>query len=213
MASNKQVKESFLFDVEAWLGGTLGMTATEKGAYLELLILQFKYGHFSLNQAIHLLGDEFGKVWDVLKRKFVSDGDLYYNVKMGKVINKRKRKTKQSNEWNEVFIQCRDFYLDWHVGIVGFKPQIDGSDMKALKLIIGFFYSIDENYENVHRNFCAVLSKYQSWDKFDKTQTRLRQINSRLTNIINHLKNGKKSTTSQGLASALARRIKEKQSY
>ena len=38
---------AFLFYPNDWLGGTMGMTFEEKGAYMELLMMQFNRGHMT----------------------------------------------------------------------------------------------------------------------------------------------------------------------
>lgn len=200
----KEKHKTFPFYPEAWMGGTMGMSLKEKGAYMELLILQFNIGSFSLNQAKYMLGVDFETLWEVLKRKFKEEGNTYHNVRLHAEISKYKTKhtLTSPNENTILFTKCKYLYWQWHIDKVGFKPQMDGSDLKGLKLIIGFFYSIEDSYDNIYQNFESVLLKYDSWDRFDKNNTRLRQINSRLTNIINYLKNGQKGNrvTSSGLS-------------
>ena len=78
---------AFLFYPNDWLGGTLGMTFEEKGAYLELLMLQFNRGHMTS----HMIGQIVGQLWDKIKDKFVVDDQgLYYNVRLEVEVEKRK---------------------------------------------------------------------------------------------------------------------------
>lgn len=78
---------AFLFYPNDWLGGTLGMTFEEKGAYLELLMLQFNRGHMTF----HMISQTVGQLWDKVKDKFVVDSEgKYYNVRLETEINKRK---------------------------------------------------------------------------------------------------------------------------
>ena len=53
---------AFLFYPNDYMGGTLGMTLEEKGAYMELLILQFNKGHFTIDQAKKLLNGSFERL-------------------------------------------------------------------------------------------------------------------------------------------------------
>jgi len=70
---------AFLFYPGDWLGGTLGMSFEEKGAYFELLMLQFNRGHMTS----HMIGQVVGHLWDKVKHKFVQDGDgLWYNERL-----------------------------------------------------------------------------------------------------------------------------------
>jgi len=79
---------AFLFYPNDWLGGTLGMTFEEKGAYMELLMLQFNRGHMTS----HMIGHTVGQIWDKIKDKFQTDENgLYYNVRLE--LEQMKRKT------------------------------------------------------------------------------------------------------------------------
>ena len=50
-----QMKDpAFLFYPNDWIGGTMGMTFEEKGAYMELLILQFNRGHMTTHMIGHM---------------------------------------------------------------------------------------------------------------------------------------------------------------
>jgi uncharacterized protein YdaU (DUF1376 family) len=81
---------AFLFYPNDYLGGTLGMTFEEKGAYMELLMLQFNRGHMTF----HMIGQTVGQLWDNIKDKFTQDENgLYYNIRLEEEKNKRKRFT------------------------------------------------------------------------------------------------------------------------
>jgi uncharacterized protein YdaU (DUF1376 family) len=78
---------AFLFYPGDWLGGTIGMTFEQKGAYMELLILQFNRGHMTSDMAGHMVG----RLWDKLQDKFVKDDQgLFYNVRLDEEKNNRK---------------------------------------------------------------------------------------------------------------------------
>jgi len=80
---------AFLFYPGDWLMGTLGMTLEEKGCYMELLVMQFNKGKFSIQQAKRTLNGCFDSVWPTLVHKFVCEGDLYYNVRLQAEKDKR----------------------------------------------------------------------------------------------------------------------------
>ena len=81
---------AFLFYPNDWLGGTMGMTFEQKGAYMELLMLQFNRGHMTS----HMIGQVVGQIWDVIKDKFIQDSDgLWYNDRLEVEKNKRKEFT------------------------------------------------------------------------------------------------------------------------
>ena len=78
---------AFLFYPNDYIGGTMGMTFEEKGAYMELLMLQFNRGHMTK----HMIGQTVGQLWDNIKDKFeVDNGGLFYNVRLEEEKEKRK---------------------------------------------------------------------------------------------------------------------------
>lgn len=86
---------AFLFYPNDWLGGTMGMTFEQKGAYMELLMLQFNRGHMTE----HMIGQTVGRIWDVLKDKFQKDKDgLWFNDRLE--VEKNKRKSYVSSRLN-----------------------------------------------------------------------------------------------------------------
>lgn len=79
---------AFLFYPNDWLGGTMGMSFEEKGAYLELLLMQFNRGHMTE----HMIRHTIGHLWDKIKDKFsLDDGGLYYNKRLKTEHENRKR--------------------------------------------------------------------------------------------------------------------------
>jgi len=88
---------AFLFYPGDWLGGTLGMSLEEKGAYLEILILQFNRGHMTS----HIIGQVVGQMWGQIKHKFMQDeGGLWYNERLD--IEKKNRETFTASRKNNL---------------------------------------------------------------------------------------------------------------
>lgn len=81
---------AFLFYPNDYLGGTMGMSFEQKGAYIDLLIFQFNNHQFTEEQAKQVLSICFSSVWEVLKNKFKKDGDFYFNERLREEISKRK---------------------------------------------------------------------------------------------------------------------------
>lgn len=82
---------AFLFYPGDWLGGTIGMTFEEKGAYMDVLILQFNRGHMTEDMIAHMLGQSFGRIWVKIKDKFQTDEfGMYFNARLDEEKNKRK---------------------------------------------------------------------------------------------------------------------------
>ena len=84
---------AFLFYPNDWLGGTMGMSAEQKGAYIDLLVYQFNnHGHFTEAQAKQVLSICFASVWQVVKMKFKNEGEnseFLYNERLREEIEKR----------------------------------------------------------------------------------------------------------------------------
>ena len=77
---------AFLFYPNDYIGGTMGMTFEEKGAYIEILMLQFNRGHMTS----HMIGQLVGQLWGSIKCKFVQDEQgLWYNVRLDQEKDKR----------------------------------------------------------------------------------------------------------------------------
>jgi uncharacterized protein YdaU (DUF1376 family) len=77
---------AFLFYPNDYIGGTMGMTFEEKGAYIEILMLQFNRGHMTS----HMIGQLVGQLWESIRCKFVQDEQgLWYNVRLDQEKDKR----------------------------------------------------------------------------------------------------------------------------
>ena len=82
---------AFLFYPNDWIGGTMGMTFEEKGAYMELLMTQFNRGHMTT----HMIGQVVGQNWDKIKDKFIKDENgLWYNLRLEEEKLKRQNYSK-----------------------------------------------------------------------------------------------------------------------
>jgi len=82
---------AFLFYPNDYIGGTLGMTFEQKGAYIELLMAQFNRGHMTKDMIGQVLGQRL-ELWDCLSDKFKIDSDKkYYNERLE--IEQEKRKS------------------------------------------------------------------------------------------------------------------------
>lgn len=78
---------AFLFYPNDYIGGTMGMSFEEKGAYIELLMMQFNRGHMSG----HMCGQVVGQLWDKIQDKFQQDDKgLWFNERLEIEQNKRK---------------------------------------------------------------------------------------------------------------------------
>lgn len=84
---------AFLFYPGDWITGTMSMTFEEKGAYIELLMLQFNVGRFTEKQAKTVLrGHEI--LWNEIKNKFQTDGTFFWKQRLEDEQSKRSNYTK-----------------------------------------------------------------------------------------------------------------------
>lgn len=88
---------AFLFYPNDYIGGTMGMTFEEKGAYIELLMLQFNRGHMDG----HMIAQCVGQLWNRIQSKFIQDEQgLWYNERLD--IEKAKRKAFSESRRNNI---------------------------------------------------------------------------------------------------------------
>ena len=77
---------AMLFYPNDYIGGTMGMTFEQKGAYMELLMLQFNRGHMTS----HMIGQTVGQLFGQIQDKFVQDDKgLWYNKRVDEEKLKR----------------------------------------------------------------------------------------------------------------------------
>ena len=82
---------AFLFYPNDYIGGTMGMTFEEKGAYMDLLILQFNRGHMGGHMVGQVIGQLEPEVQAEILSKFKKDSKgRYYNERLEIEVNKRK---------------------------------------------------------------------------------------------------------------------------
>jgi uncharacterized protein YdaU (DUF1376 family) len=88
---------AFLFYPNDYIGGTMGMTFEEKGAYIELLMLQFNRGHMTT----HMIGQTVGQIWENVKCKFVQDeAGLWFNERLD--LEKQRRQDFTASRRNNI---------------------------------------------------------------------------------------------------------------
>jgi len=88
---------AFLWYPNDYLGGTMGMTFEEKGAYVDLLMAQFNRGHMTS----HMVGQIVGQLWNKIKDKFLQDENgLWYNERID--LEKTKRRAFTTSRKNNL---------------------------------------------------------------------------------------------------------------
>lgn len=90
---------AFLFYPGDWLGGTLGMSFEEKGAYLEVLVLQWNCHRITSEAAKRLVGED---LWLRIAHKFQVDAKGFFNQRLEtEKIKRRKHSEKQTDNANK----------------------------------------------------------------------------------------------------------------
>ncbi len=75
----------------------MGMTFEQKGAYIELLMLQFNRGHMTND----MIGQTVGQLWGQIEDKFIQDDQgLWFNVRLD--LEKQKRKDYTASRRNNI---------------------------------------------------------------------------------------------------------------
>jgi uncharacterized protein YdaU (DUF1376 family) len=130
---------AFLFYPGDWLGGTIGLTLEQKGAYMELLMLQFNRGHMTT----HMIGQLIGQNWDAIQDKFIQDEKgLWYNKRLE--LEQERRKKFVSSRKNNVSGQNQ--YS---------KKDIPNTHMEAQKVGHMSYHMENEN-ENENENSNSI---------------------------------------------------------
>jgi uncharacterized protein YdaU (DUF1376 family) len=142
---------AFLFYPNDWLGGTMGMTFEEKGAYMDLLMLQFNRGHMTSHMVGQVIGQLEAEVQAEILAKFKIDANgLYYNTRLDIEVEKRK-----------TFIQSRNN------NILG-KNQYTKSNGHMEAHMSGHVTSHMENENEDVNNFLLGSKIKEYWEKWKK---------------------------------------------
>jgi uncharacterized protein YdaU (DUF1376 family) len=80
---------AFLFYPGDYLSGTMHLNFECKGAYIDLLMLQFQKDHLTLHMIQHVLGHKFVDVWPHIKDKFKEKNGFLWNERLRQEKTKR----------------------------------------------------------------------------------------------------------------------------
>lgn len=73
---------AFLFYPGDYISGTMHLDFECKGAYIDLLMLQFQKDHMSLHMIKHVLGHRFEHIWSQISDKFQFENGKYWNERL-----------------------------------------------------------------------------------------------------------------------------------
>jgi len=136
---------AFLFYPGDWLGGTMGMTYEEKGAYLELLVMQWNCHRITKDAATRLVGND---LWQKISGKFSKDENGFFNKRLEEeVVKRRKHSDKQKDNankrWNKPLCD----------GIANAMPLENENRNESIKELKG---EISEIEINSTIEFCSI---------------------------------------------------------
>ena len=158
---------AFLFYPNDYIGGTMGMTFEEKGAYMELLMMQFNRGHMTS----HMIGQTIGQLWDKIQDKFIEDDKgLWYNVRLEE--EQIKRKTFTESRRNNVL------GINQHSN----KPKKQSGHMTSHMEN----ENEDENKSEIYRSFAHLSITVDEFKKLEKVYRK-----STIDEIIDRVENYK----------------------
>lgn len=160
---------AFLFYPGDWLGGTMLMNRSHKGAYMDILMAQFNNGHLAFHEIETILGPDFESMWEaVLKSKFKTDSDgKFFNEKLEKEIVKRKNFSKKQTDrikerWNKNTETVQNNIPNIYHGITTVIPFLENENENENRIVIKeggtggvVFYDLEKVYDE--------LIKSQTW--------------------------------------------------
>lgn len=80
---------AFLFYPGDYTGGTMHLDFECKGAYMDLLMLQFQRDHMSIHMIKQVLGHRFDHIWSLINDKFEEKDGQYWNIRLREEKEKR----------------------------------------------------------------------------------------------------------------------------
>ena len=135
------------------------MTFEEKGAYVDLLMMQFNRGHMGS----HMINQLVGHLWDNIKGKFIQDKDgLWYNERLEEEKLKRQRYTQSrmnnilgSSKSSDKSSKKRAVHMDKHMTSHMENENINRNkdiNKKEIKDIIDYMNKVfGTNYKHTSR--------------------------------------------------------------
>jgi hypothetical protein len=73
---------AFLFYPGDYISGTMHLDFECKGAYVDLLMLQFQKDHMTIHMIKHVLGHRFDHIWSQISEKFQQKNGKYWNERL-----------------------------------------------------------------------------------------------------------------------------------
>lgn len=158
---------AFLFYPGDWLGGTMGMTFEEKGAYLELLVMQWNCRRIAKDDAIRLVGNA---LWQKLAGKFFHDKDGFFNKKLEEVVIKRRQHSKKQSDnankrWGKDLCDGNAMAMPLETETINEdKDEIDKGVVRGKKFLASEFNSLPEMKANMSKELLRITKGVDASD-------------------------------------------------
>ena len=187
--TKKSKDPAFLFYPNDWLGGTIGMSFEEKGAYMELLMMQFNRGHMEG----HKVGQVVGQLWDKIKDKFIQDANgLWYNVRLEEEQNKRRTFT-ESRRNN---LKGNNQYTKKEEKDLGHMEGHKTSHMENENEDVNIIDSIDKlkvwDFKNDDTFQSWAIKKTDKWDRDRKRKLNSEYLQAKIESLVFYCENKNK---------------------
>jgi uncharacterized protein YdaU (DUF1376 family) len=167
---------AFLFYPNDWIGGTMGMTFEEKGAYMELLMMQFNRGHMTT----HMVGQVVGQIWDKVKDKFTQDEQgMWFN-----------RRLEEEKEKRQKFTQSRRNNISGENQHTKKNKLVDTNQRSYDHHMTSHMedVNVNENEIDYYFNSSNFIQNWKNWKDYKKNQYKFNFKTSKSEQIaINHL--------------------------
>ena len=158
------------------------MTFEEKGAYVDLLMMQFNRGHMDS----HMINQLIGHLWDNIKGKFIQDENgLWYNERLDREKLKRQLYTQSrmnnilgSSKSSNKSSKKRAVHMDKHMTSHMENENINENINKDRTEKNSFAHQLFDYYNETvktHNAFPSVL-KFTK-ERADKCRARLKDVN------------------------------------
>ena len=173
---------AFLFYPGDYIGGTMGMTFEEKGAYVDLLMMQFNRGHMDS----HMINQLIGHLWDNIKGKFIQDENgLWYNERLDREKLKRQLYTQSrmnnilgSSKSSNKSSKKRAVHMDKHMTSHMENENINENINKDRTEKNSFAHQLFDYYNETVKTYNAFPSVLKfTKERADKCRARLKDVN------------------------------------
>jgi uncharacterized protein YdaU (DUF1376 family) len=123
---------AFLFYPGDYIAGTMHLDFEAKGAYVELLMLQFNKDRMTIHMIKHMLGHKFDHIWSLISDKFQESDGYYWNERL-RVEKEKRVKFCKSRKENKNKGKTQDYHMILHMENENENNNTIGEKLKIRK--------------------------------------------------------------------------------